>query len=142
VEELLRRAVGEHIQLATALADGLWPVLADAGKLEQVLVNLAVNARDAMPGGGTLTVTTANVTSAPNPAGADPQPHRGRHVQLRVSDTGTGMTADVIERAFEPFFTTKAPEPKEKMPGVIAWHFSLGYGRAQWPGTVRRLVPR
>jgi hypothetical protein len=82
----------------------LWPVLADSGKLQQVLVNLAVNARDAMPGGGTLTVTTANV----NPAGVEPKADQGRRVQLRVSDTGTGMAADVIARAFEPFFTTKA----------------------------------
>jgi two-component system cell cycle sensor histidine kinase/response regulator CckA len=103
VEELLRRAIGEHIELVTSPADGLWPILADAGKLEQVLVNLAVNARDAMPDGGTLTISTQNIAAA---AGADPQPQR--HVQLQVGDTGTGMTADVIEHVFEPFFTTKA----------------------------------
>ena len=113
VEELLRRAIGEHIELATSLADGLWPVLADAGKLEQVLVNLAVNARDAMPDGGTLTISTENITTqdittGANPAGADPKTPRERQVQLRVGDTGTGMTADVIEHVFEPFFTTKA----------------------------------
>jgi two-component system, cell cycle sensor histidine kinase and response regulator CckA len=108
VEELLRRAIGEHIELATSPADGLWPVLADAGKLEQVLVNLAVNARDAMPGGGTLTISTGNIATAANSAGADPKTHQERHVRLQVSDTGTGMTADVIERVFEPFFTTKA----------------------------------
>ena len=106
VEELLRRAIGEHIELDTLLAGGLRPVLADAGKLEQVLVNLAVNARDAMPGGGTLTIATDNIVTAVRPADGDParQEHR---VRLRVSDTGTGMTADVIEHAFEPFFTTK-----------------------------------
>jgi hypothetical protein len=113
VEELLRRAIGEHIELATSLADGLWPVLADAGKLEQVLVNLAVNARDAMPDGGTLTISTENITAqdittGANPAGADPKTPQERQVQLRVGDTGTGMTADVIEHVFEPFFTTKA----------------------------------
>jgi PAS domain S-box-containing protein len=112
VEELLRRAIGEHIELATSLADGLWPVLADAGKLEQVLVNLAVNARDAMPDGGTLTISTENITTqdittGAHPAGADPKRPHERQVQLRVGDTGTGMTADVIEHVFEPFFTTK-----------------------------------
>jgi PAS domain S-box-containing protein len=105
VEELLRRAIGEHIRLTISLAEGLQPVLADAGKIEQVLVNLAVNARDAMPGGGTLTIGTENITTA-SPAGGDGQE---QHVRLRVSDTGTGMTADVIEHAFEPFFTTKGP---------------------------------
>ena len=107
VEELLRRAIGEHITLTTSLADGLWPILADAGKLEQVLVNLAVNARDAMPAGGTLTIATENITTAADSARGDPDAHQEHHVQLQVSDTGTGMTADVIERAFEPFFTTK-----------------------------------
>ena len=104
VQELLRRAIGEHIQLATSLASGLGPVLADAGKIEQVLVNLAVNARDAMPGGGTLTIATDNITTAGGDSGAQ-QEHR---VRLQVTDTGTGMTPDVIERAFEPFFTTKS----------------------------------
>jgi PAS domain S-box-containing protein len=108
VEELLRRAIGEHIQLDISLADGLWPILADAGKIEQVLVNLAVNARDAMPGGGMLTLATENITIAADSAGGNPEAPQERRVQLRVSDTGTGMTADVIERAFEPFFTTKA----------------------------------
>ena len=108
VEELLRRAIGEHIELVTSPADGLWPILADAGKLEQVLVNLAVNARDAMPDGGTLTISTQNITTAADSAGAAPNTHPERHVQLQVSDTGTGMTADVIEHVFEPFFTTKA----------------------------------
>ena len=107
VEELLRRAIGEHITLTTSLADGLWPILADAGKLEQVLINLAVNARDAMPGGGTLTIATENITTAADSAGAGTRPRQERQVQLRISDTGTGMTADVIEHAFDPFFTTK-----------------------------------
>jgi two-component system, cell cycle sensor histidine kinase and response regulator CckA len=107
VKELLRGAIGEHIELSTSLADDLWPIVADVGKLEQVLVNLAVNARDAMPDGGTLAISTSNVGTAADSAGADPEAHQQRHVQLRVSDTGTGMTADVIEHAFDLFFTTK-----------------------------------
>jgi PAS domain S-box-containing protein len=107
VEELLRRAIGEHIVLTTSLAEGLQPVLADAGKIEQVLVNLAVNARDAMPGGGTLTIATENITTAAGSAGGDGQE---RHVRLQVSDTGTGMAADIIEHVFEPFFTTKGAD--------------------------------
>ena len=94
------------LDLNEVIADGLWPVMADAGKLEQVLVNLAVNARDAMPEGGTLTISTKNI--ATDSAGADRQTQQERHIQLKVSDTGTGMTADVIEHVFEPFFTTKA----------------------------------
>jgi signal transduction histidine kinase/CheY-like chemotaxis protein len=107
VEEMLRRTLGEHIELSTSLAGDLWPVLADPGQLEQVLVNLAVNARDAMPSGGTLTIDTSNITvDAATIAGGSEARH-GRNVRLRVSDTGTGMTAQVIEHVFEPFFTTK-----------------------------------
>jgi hypothetical protein len=107
VENMLRRTIGENIQLVTSLADGLWPVLADPGRLEQVLVNLAVNARDAMPSGGTVTIDTGNVTvDASSVAGGSPA-RQGRNVRLRVSDTGTGMPPEVIEHAFEPFYTTK-----------------------------------
>ncbi|HEV3382452.1 MAG TPA: ATP-binding protein [Trebonia sp.] len=105
VKELLRRAIGEHIVLTTSLAEGLQPVLADAGRIEQVLVNLAVNARDAMPGGGTLTIATDNISTAASSVDGDGQERR---VRLRVSDTGTGMTSDTIEHMFEPFFTTKS----------------------------------
>jgi signal transduction histidine kinase len=107
VEEMLRRTLGEHVELVTSLAGDLQPVLADPGQLEQVLVNLAVNARDAMPGGGTLTMDTSNITvDAESIAGGSKAPP-GQNVRLRVSDTGTGMSPDVIEHAFEPFFTTK-----------------------------------
>jgi signal transduction histidine kinase/CheY-like chemotaxis protein len=108
VEEMLRRTIGEHVQLVTSLADESCSVLADPGQLEQVLVNLAVNARDAMPDGGTLTIDTSNITvDADAIAGGSPA-RQGRHVRMRVSDTGTGMPADVAEHAFDPFFTTKA----------------------------------
>jgi signal transduction histidine kinase/CheY-like chemotaxis protein len=107
VEEMLRRTLGEHVELITSLAGDLQPVLADPGQLEQVLVNLAVNARDAMPRGGTLTIDTSNITvDAESIAGGSEAPP-GQNVRLRISDTGTGMSPDVIEHAFEPFFTTK-----------------------------------
>ena len=107
VEQFLRRTIGEDVELVVAPAGELWPVLADPGQLEQVLVNLAVNARDAMPGGGRLTIDTANVDVDGAYAAARPGLEPGRHVRLRVSDTGAGMPAEVIERVFEPFFTTK-----------------------------------
>jgi signal transduction histidine kinase/PAS domain-containing protein len=107
LEQLLRRTLGEHITLAIAPADGLWLVKADAGQLEQVLVNLAVNARDAMPGGGILTIDTANITVDEVYASGRPGLEPGRYGRLRVSDTGAGMPPEVLARAFEPFFTTK-----------------------------------
>jgi nitrogen-specific signal transduction histidine kinase/CheY-like chemotaxis protein len=110
VEEMLRRTLGEHVELAISLAGGLHPVLADPGRLEQVLVNLAVNARDAMPGGGTLTIDTSNITvDAESIAGGSESPP-GQQVRLRVSDTGTGMPPEVVAHAFEPFFTTKSDD--------------------------------
>jgi CheY-like chemotaxis protein len=104
---MLQRSIGEHITLAVQTAPGLPAVMADPGQLEQVLVNLAVNARDAMPGGGHLTIDTAAVwvdaDHAAGRAGLSP----GRYVRVRVSDTGTGMGKDVVDKAFDPFFTTK-----------------------------------
>jgi PAS domain S-box-containing protein len=110
VEQLLRRALGEHIQLHVELEEHLYPVLADPGQIEQILMNLAVNARDAMPDGGTLTVHTTNheVTAAAGTP-SRPAPPAGRYVRIRVADTGTGIPPEVLDRVFEPFFTTKAP---------------------------------
>ena len=108
VEQLLVRTLGEHVELSTRLAAGLKPVLADPGQIEQVLVNLAVNARDAMPGGGKLIVTTASTSIDEEHAASRVGLSPGSYVSLKVSDTGTGMPQDVIDRAFEPFFTTKA----------------------------------
>jgi CheY-like chemotaxis protein len=107
VEEMLRRTLGEHIELVTSLAGDLWPVLADPGQLEQVLVNLALNARDAMPAGGTLTIDTSNITVDDDTIAGGSQARKGRNVRLRVGDTGTGIPADVGQHVFEPFFTTK-----------------------------------
>jgi PAS domain S-box-containing protein len=107
VQQLLVRTLGEHIEYRTDLAGDLRPVLADPGQIEQVLVNLAVNARDAMPAGGQLAVTTANlrVDAAARAAWGDPAP--GEYVTLKVADTGSGIPEEIADRVCEPFFTTK-----------------------------------
>jgi signal transduction histidine kinase len=105
--ELLRRTLGEHIELTTDAEPALWRVKADRGQLDQVLVNLAVNARDAMPGGGRLTIDTANAEVDETYASTRPALVPGRYARLRVSDTGTGMDQATAERVFEPFFSTK-----------------------------------
>ena len=107
VSKMLRRLIGEDVDVVTALAADLGHVRADVGQVEQVLVNLVVNARDAMPQGGRLTIATENVAVAS--AGATPHGHLspGRYVLLRVSDTGIGMDQETLARAFDPFFTTK-----------------------------------
>jgi hypothetical protein len=107
VKEMLVRTLGEHVELIFLPGGGLCPVMADPGQLEQVLVNLAVNARDAMPGGGTLTIDTSNITVDDETIAGGSKAQLGRNVRLRVSDSGTGMPADVAAHAFEPFFTTK-----------------------------------
>jgi PAS domain S-box-containing protein len=115
VDGLLRTTIGEHVELITRCASDLGHVLADRGQMEQVLLNLAVNARDAMPTGGTLIIDTDNFTVDDVYAARDQRLQAGPHVRLRVADTGTGMDRDTIERAFEPFFSTK---PKEKGSGL------------------------
>ncbi|KUL40160.1 PAS domain-containing hybrid sensor histidine kinase/response regulator [Actinoplanes awajinensis] len=107
VHQMLDRSLGEHITLTVRTTDALPAVMADPGQLEQVLVNLAVNARDAMPSGGRLTVDTAEVCVDEEHSAARAGLSPGRYLRLRVSDTGTGMPQDVIDKAFEPFFTTK-----------------------------------
>ena len=108
MSELLRRTIGETIRIETVLAGGLWPTLIDPGQLENAIVNLCVNARDAMPDGGKLTIETANThlddVYAALHAGVEP----GQYVVVAVTDTGTGMPPHVIERAFDPFYTTKS----------------------------------
>ncbi|WP_168219430.1 PAS domain-containing protein [Limnoglobus roseus] len=104
---LIRRLIGEDVRLTTAFARGLWPVLADAGQVEQVLVNLCVNARDAMPTGGRLAVTTRNAVVAAGETADHPDARPGPHAVLTVTDTGCGMPPEVQARIFEPFFTTK-----------------------------------
>jgi hypothetical protein len=107
VTELLKRSIGEHVKLVTSLYPELWRIKADPGQLEQVLVNLAVNAKHAMPSGGTLTIETLNQRVDTTYQQHDPGPEVGKCVQVRVSDTGVGMAPEVVERAFEPFFTTR-----------------------------------
>ena len=99
--EMLRRTLGGNISLITNLGPRLWTVRADASEIENAILNLAINARDAMPGGGTLIIETANRSVE------DAKIPRGDYVQLSVSDTGAGMSAEVLQRAIEPFFTTK-----------------------------------
>jgi PAS domain S-box-containing protein len=109
IEKMLRRVIGEDVRLDTALEPGLWPVRADKGQIDQVLVNLVVNARDAMPNGGALRIITRNValeTSRPHAHGVV---DAGEYVALEVSDAGTGIDPAVLPHLFEPFFTTKGP---------------------------------
>ena len=106
VEQLLIRTLGEHVELVSDLAEDLESVLADPGQIEQVLVNLAVNARDAMPGGGKLIIQTTN-TDLGEPAAGQARLAPGRYVAVKVSDTGTGIPRDVVDRVCEPFFSTK-----------------------------------
>jgi signal transduction histidine kinase len=108
MEDLLRRTLGPSIGLEMVLAGGLWPTLCDPNQLESAILNLAINARDAMPDGGRLTVETANAhldEAYARAQGGEVRP--GQYVAVCVTDTGTGMAPEVAERAFEPFFTTK-----------------------------------
>jgi PAS domain S-box-containing protein len=108
IEDLLRRTLGPGIELDIVLAGGLWPTLCDANQLESAILNLAINARDAMPEGGRLTIETGNAfldEADARSQGGEVRP--GQYVMISITDTGTGMTPEVMARVFDPFFTTK-----------------------------------
>jgi CheY-like chemotaxis protein len=103
MDEMMRRVLGPRAQVVTEIEPGLWSTTADPNQLNNVLLNLAINARDAMNGSGALTIRAANIRPANKPAEAPD----GEYVMIEVADTGKGMAPEVLERAFEPFFTTK-----------------------------------
>jgi nitrogen-specific signal transduction histidine kinase/CheY-like chemotaxis protein len=104
---LMRPTLGEHIEIKSTLADQLWTALVDPGQLSSALLNLAINARDAMPNGGKLVLETKNVTFDEEYAAANGDVQAGSYVMVAVSDTGVGMAAAIVDRVFEPFFSTK-----------------------------------
>nr|WP_267873908.1 ATP-binding protein [Massilia eurypsychrophila] len=107
MDDLLQRAIGEQVTLAIVSEPGLWNTLADLGQLENVILNLAINARDAMPDGGTLKIDLRNVTLRAGEAPAWVDAIAGDYVRLSITDSGVGMPPEVVAMAFEPFFTTK-----------------------------------
>jgi len=121
MDSLLHRAAGDAVAIELARAGDLWHTLVDPNQLENVLLNLVINARDAMEGSGKVTITLANRTLDSELAGDDPELAPGDYVLIAVADSGTGMPPEVIERAFEPFFTTK-PEGKGTGLGLSMAH--------------------
>ncbi len=111
MDDMLRRALGEAVELETIIAGGLWNTLIDPGNVENALLNLAINARDAMDGRGRLTIEAGNAFLDTAYADGHPEVTPGQYVLLAVTDTGTGMAPEIVEKVFEPFFTTK-PEGK------------------------------
>jgi signal transduction histidine kinase len=149
VEELIRRTIGPSIRLDLRLCEDSWRIDCDANQLENCLLNLAINARDAMPAGGTLAVATAQRTLTASDLSEPDDAKPGDYVEISVSDSGEGMPAEVLERAFEPFFTTK---PKgqgtglglsqvfgfvKQTGGFIRLESKVGHG-----STVRLYLPR
>ena len=109
MSELIRHSIGTAVELETVLAGGLWDALIDTHQLENALINLAINSHDAMPGGGKLTIETANTHLDATYAAHNTEVTPGQYVMVAVSDSGTGMTPEQVEKAFEPFYSTKGP---------------------------------
>jgi PAS domain S-box-containing protein len=156
IAAMLRRTLGEHIEVELHPGADLWPALADSAQVDEAILNLAINARDAMPKGGKLTIETTNAHLDEDYAARHAEVRPGDYVQLSVSDTGAGMSAEVIEHCFEPFFTTKDTEKGtglglsmvygfvKQSGGHIKIYSELGHGtsvklyfpRATTPGSV------
>lgn len=126
--DLLRRTMGEAVDTRVVIDPAIWTTRCDANQLENAVLNLAINARDAMPDGGVMTIATSNVTLTANETMHLPGLAAGQYVRIEVGDTGTGMSADVIQRAFEPFYTTK---PIGEGTGL---GLSMAYGFARQSG--------
>jgi CheY-like chemotaxis protein len=133
LDDLLRRALGETIEIESVVAGGLWNTIADPHQLENVILNLAINSRDAMPDGGKLTLELANATLDDEYVSTLADVSAGQYVMLAVTDTGTGMSREVMERAFDPFFSTK-PEGRGTGLGL-----SMAYGFVKQSGGHIRL---
>ncbi|WP_439894296.1 PAS domain S-box protein (plasmid) [Ralstonia sp. 25C] len=133
MDDLLRRALGEAIEIESAVGGGLWNIAVDPHQLENVILNLAINARDAMPDGGKLTLELSNATLDDDYVVSFPDVSAGQYVMLAVTDTGTGMAPEVMERAFDPFFSTK-PEGEGTGLGL-----SMAYGFVKQSGGHIRL---
>lgn len=133
LDDLMRRALGESIEIESVVAGGLWNTAVDPHQFENVILNLAINARDAMPDGGKLTLELANATLDDEYVASFPDVAAGQYVMLAVTDTGIGMSLDVVERAFDPFFSTK-PEGRGSGLGL-----SMAYGFVKQSGGHIRL---
>ncbi|QJE74157.1 PAS domain-containing protein [Aerophototrophica crusticola] len=162
-EDLLRQALGEGIKVERRPAPDLWLTWCDAHQMESAILNLGINARDAMPDGGRLMLETANVTLAPGECGSCPDARPGDYVRLSVADNGCGMGRDVLEQAFDPFFTTKPwarargwacprsmaspsspaalPRSRARRAGVPSCPSSCRGTPAPWPASRRRRTP-
>jgi two-component system NtrC family sensor kinase len=149
MSELLAETVGSEVRVTSDLAPDLWPLDADASQLELAVINLAINARDAMPAGGAVRLRTFNITIAPEEAPEFTLDDGGDFVGIEISDSGTGMTPEIVTRAFEPFFTSKGPGKGTGLGLSIVYGFArqsggsatirseLGHGTA-----VTMLLPR
>ncbi len=133
MDKLLQRLIGAHVELIVRTDPSLWRIRADRGQIEQVVVNLAVNARDAMPAGGTLTIETRNVQLDHDYAHRHISVSPGHYVMLAVSDTGTGMDEETQAQIFEPFFSTKAPGRGTGLGLATCYGIVKQHGGSIWP---------